>query len=122
MASVSLLGDHSSYMDAFNACKDSLLDGLKYHAQLSCLQEADTTVRELISKRREQMEAEDMQSSDIVVEEPLRYVATEVQKAMTDFEDLVCHINPDDIQDMIGQLNEDQLRVFNRVKPQLKLR
>ena len=27
------------------------------------------------------MEAEDMQSSDIAVEEPLRYVATEVQKA-----------------------------------------
>ena len=89
-------------MDAFNACKDSLLDELKYHAQLSRLQEADTTVRELISKRREQMEAEDMQSSDIAVEEPLRYVATEVQKAMADFEDLVCHVNADDIQDMIG--------------------
>ena len=27
----SLLGDHSSYMEAFNACKDTLLDGLKYH-------------------------------------------------------------------------------------------
>ena len=34
---------------------------------------------------------------------------------MVDFEDLVCHVNPDDIQDMIGQLNEDQLRVFNKV-------
>ena len=112
----SLLGDHSSYMDAFNACKNSLLDGLKYHAQLSRLQDADKTVRELISKRREQMEAEDMQSSDIAVEEPLRYVSTEVQKAMADFEDLVYHVNPEDIQDMIGQLNEDQLRVFNRVK------
>ena len=112
----SLLRGHSSYMDAFNACKDSLLDGLKYHAQLSCLQEADTTVHELISKRREQIEAEDMQSSDIAVEGPLRYVETEVQNAMADFEDLVCHVNPEDIQDMIGQLNEDQLRVFNKVK------
>ena len=28
----SLLGDHSTYMDAFNACKDSLIDGLQYHA------------------------------------------------------------------------------------------
>ena len=100
-------------MDAFN---DSLLDGLKYHAQLSRLQEADTTVRELISKRREQMKAEDMQSSDIPVEGPLRYVATEVHNAMADFEDLVCHVNPEDIQGMIGQLNEDQLRVFNKVK------
>ena len=93
-----------------------MLDGLQYHAQLSRLQEADTTVHELISKRRELMEAEDMQSSDIAVEGPLRYVGTEVQNAMADFEDLVCHVNPEDIQDMIGQLNEDQLRVFNKVK------
>ena len=47
----SLLGDHSSYMDAFNACKDSLIDGLKYHEQVSHLQEADANVCELINKR-----------------------------------------------------------------------
>ena len=35
---------------------------------------------------------------------------------MADFEDLVCHVNPEDIQDMIGQLNEDQVQVFNKVK------
>ena len=112
----SLLGDHSSYMDAFNACKDSLIDGLKYHEQVSHLQEADANVRELINKRREEMEAEDMQSSDAAVEGPLRYVATEVHDVMVDFEELVCHVNPDDVQNMIAQLNDDQLRVFNKVK------
>ena len=103
-------------MDAFNACKDSLIDGLKYHALLSRLQEADTNVRELISNRREEMEAEDMLSSDVPPEGPLRYVATEVHNVMTDFEDLACHVDPVDVQDMINRLNEDQQRVFNKVK------
>ena len=98
----SLFGDHSTYMDAFNACKDSLIDGLKYHAQLSRLQEADTNVRELISNRQEEMEAEDMLSSDVPPEGPLRYVATEVHNVMTDFEDLACHVDPVDVQDMIN--------------------
>ena len=105
----SLLGDHSCYIDAFNACKDSLIDGLKYHEQVSHLREADANVRELINKRREEMEAEDMQSSDVAVEGPLRYVATEVHDVMADFEELVCHVNPDDVQNMIAQLNDDQL-------------
>ena len=103
-------------MDAFDACKDSLIDGLQYHAQLSRLREADTNVRELISNRREEMEAEDILSSDVPPEGPLRYVATEVHDVMTDFEDLACHVDPVDVQDMINRLNEDQLRVFTKVK------
>ena len=103
-------------MDAFNACKDSLLDGLEYHAQLSRLREADANVRELINNRREEMETEEMRSSDVPVEGPLRYVATEVHNVMADFEDLACHVDPVDIEDLIGRLNEDQLRVFNKVK------
>ena len=35
---------------------------------------------------------------------------------MADFEDLVCHVDPATVQDMIARLNEDQLRVFNKVK------
>ena len=73
-------------------------------------------MRELISNRREEMEAEDMQSSGALIDEPLRYVATQVHNVMEDFEDLACHADPLDVQDMIGQLNEDQLRVFNTVK------
>ena len=69
-------------MDAFNACKGSLIDSLQYHTQLSRLQEANTNVRELISNHREEMEAEDMLSSDVPSEGPLRYVATEVHDIM----------------------------------------
>ena len=112
----SLLGDHSTYVDAFAACKDSLLDALEYHDQLSRLQEADANVRELISNRREEMEVEDMQSSDAPNDGPLRYVATQVHNVLEDFEDLACNIDPGNVQDMIDQLNEDQLRVFNKVR------
>ena len=62
------------------------------------------------------METEEMHSSDVPVEGPLRYVATEVHDVMADFEDLACHVDPVDTEDLIGRLNEDQLRVFNRVK------
>ena len=51
-----LLGDSSNYVEAFNSCKTTLLHGLQYHDQLSCLQEAESTVRELIRERKEEME------------------------------------------------------------------
>ena len=36
-------------VEAFNSCKTTLLHGLQYHDQLSRLQEAESTVRELIT-------------------------------------------------------------------------
>ena len=54
------------------------------------------------------MEAEDMLSSNVPPEGPLRYVATEIHDVMTDFEDLACHVDLLVVQDM---LNEDQLKV-----------
>ena len=48
----SLKADNSSYTEAFNNCKQELMDGIEYHEQLTRLQEADTKVRELISERR----------------------------------------------------------------------
>ena len=65
---------------------------------------------------------EDMLSSDVPPEGPLRYVATEVHDVMTDFEDLACHVDPVDVQDMINRLNEDQLRVFTKVRGSGKYR
>jgi len=111
-----LLGESSSYVEAFNACKTTLLHGLQYHDQLSRLQEAESTVRELIRERKEGMEKEDMQSTDDVVEGPLRYVANAATDAMNDFEELIVHVDPDTIDDMIKNLNDDQLRIFNNIK------
>ena len=104
-----LLGDSSNYVEAFNSCKTTLLHGLQYHDQLSRLQEADSTVRELIRERKEELEKEDMQSTDDVVEGPLRYVANTVTEAMNDFEDLMVHVDPTTIDDMIEKLNSGYL-------------
>ena len=57
-----------------------------------------------------------MQSTDDVVEGPLRYVANTVTEAMNDFEDLMVHVDPTTIDDMIEKLNSDQTRIFNKVK------
>ena len=111
-----LLGDSSNYVEAFNSCKTTLLHGLQYHDQLSRLQEAESTVRELIREQKEEMEKEDMQSTDDVVEGPLRYVANTVTEAMNDFEDLMVHVDPTTIDDMIEKLNSDQTSIFNKVK------
>ena len=111
-----LLEDSSNYAEAFNSCKTTLLHGLQYHGQLSCLQEAESTVHELIKERKEEMEKEDMQSIDDVVEGPLRYVPNTVTEAMNDFEDLMVHVDPTTIDDMIEKLNSDQTRIFDKVK------
>ena len=55
---------------------------------------------ELISNCREEMEVEDMQSSDAPNDGPLQYVATQVHNVMKDFEDLACNIDPVNVQDM----------------------
>ena len=114
------LGDSSNYVEAFNSCKTTLLHGLQYHDQLSRLQEAESTVRELIRERKEEMEKEDLQSTDDVVEGPLRYVANTVTEAMNDFEDLMVHVDPATIDDMIEKLNSDQTRIFDKVKTIIK--
>ena len=57
-----------------------------------------------------------MQSTDDVVEGPLRYVANTVTEAMNDFEDLMVHVDPTTIDDMIEKLNSDQTSIFNKVK------
>ena len=109
-----LLGESSNNVEAFNACKTTLLHGLQYHDQLSRLQEAESTVRELIKKPKEKMEKKDMQSTDDVVEGPIQYVANTVNKAMNDFEDLIIHVDPKSIGDMIKKLNSDQARIFEK--------
>ena len=92
-----------------------MLHGLQYHDQFSRLQKAESTVRELIREQKEEMEKEDMQSTD-VVEGPLRYVANTVTEAMNDFEDLMVHVDPTTIDDMIEKLSSDQTRIFDKEK------
>ena len=84
-----LMGDSSSYTEAFYASKESLMDGLKYHNQLLRLQEADAKVRDLISDRLTEMKAEEeVASDDLPANGPLNYVCTEVHNAMAEFDEL----------------------------------
>jgi len=46
-----IAGDNPTYTEAFNACKDDLLEGLKYHSQLIRLQGADVKVHQQIRER-----------------------------------------------------------------------
>ena len=111
-----LLGDSSNYVEAFNECKTSLLDALQYHDQLSHLQEADSTVRDLIRERLDEMKKEDLNNSDDSTAGPLRYVATAVNDVMDDFEELRVCVNPSSVDNMIKLMNADQSRVFQTVK------
>jgi len=79
----SLIGESSSYTEAFHACKDQLLDGLEYHNKLSSLQEADTEVCENIQDS--QIEMKEELSTSPPAGGPLHYVATEACNAMEEF-------------------------------------
>jgi len=84
----SLIGESTSYTEAFHACKDQLPDGLEYHNKLSCLQEADTEVREHIQDC--QIEMKEELSTSPPACGPLHYVATEAHDALEEFEGIGC--------------------------------
>ena len=112
-----LMGDSSSYTEAFYTSKESLMNGLEYHDQLLRLQEADAKVHDLISDRLTEMKAEkEVASDDVPVNGPLNYVCTEVHNAMTEFDELFKPVSLKDANSMISNLNHDQLRIFNKVK------
>jgi len=94
--------------------RDDLFKGLKYHNQLTRLQEPDAKVRQQICERRAEMEAEDLEGSE--QPGPLQYVTAAVHDVMAEFEDAVHHDKDVNVDEMIASLNADQLRVFNKVK------
>ena len=118
----SLKGDNSSYTEAFNNCKQELMDGNEYHEQLTRLQEADTKVRDLIGERRAEMkEEEETTDTDIPVVGPTSYGCTEVvQGAMEEFNEIFKKSSTNDVDTMISNLNADQLKVFETVTHSIK--
>ena len=113
----SLMGDKTSYTEAFISCKDELMDCTEYHEQLLRLQEADTKVREHISECRAEMEAEELaDTQDPPLAGPLNYTCNEVMhEAMEEFHEIFKKPSNDDVEIMISKLNPDQLEVFKRV-------
>ena len=118
----SLKGDNSSYTEAFNNCKQELMDGNEYHEQLTRLQEANTKVCDLIGERRAEMEEEgETTDTDIPVVAPTSYGCTEVvQGAMEEFNEIFKKSSTNDVDTMISNLNADQLKVFETVTHSIK--
>ena len=118
----SLKGDNRSYTEAFNNCKQELMDGNEYHEQLTRLQEADTKVRDLIGERRAEMEEEEETTdTDIPVVSPTSYGCTEVvQGAMEEFNETFKKSSTNDVNTMISNLDVDQLKVFEMVTHSIK--
>ena len=110
------MGDSSTYKEAIYSCKESLPEGLKYHNRLSNLQKDDAKVCEDISERKAEMEAKELENTDLPADGPLHYVCTEAQDAMAELGDLMENSSQIDIDTMVTQLNDDQLRVLNKIK------
>ncbi|XP_022252771.1 solute carrier family 35 member F6-like [Limulus polyphemus] len=77
--------------------------------------ETGTNIRELIQERQTEMEMIEQQSIP-PAGGPLYYVVIEAHYALVEFEDVIHHDEQVDVNGMIGKLNEDQLKVFNKVK------
>ena len=112
----SLIGNKSSYTESFNCCKNELMECVEYHEQLIRLREADSKVREHISERRAEMEAEETDSEDPPAMGPLNYACNEVvHGAMEEFNDIFKKPDTNTVETMIEQLNVDQMEVFKKV-------
>ena len=86
------------------------------------MQEADTKVRELISERHVEMEAEELiNSEDPLAAGPLNLACAEVaQEAMDEFDELFKKSSKENIDTMVSKLNKDQLEVFQKVTGTIK--
>ena len=111
------MGTHETFAEAFHALKVESVDAVNYHNHLQQHQGKDKTVRMQIDRRRTEIEVEEQNASKEAVEnDPLLYGVTEVQEAMADFEAALIDDENADVDAMIENLNEDQLRIFNTVR------
>jgi len=111
------MGAHETYAEAFHAFKDESVDAVNYHTHLQQHQAKDKTVRTQIDRRRTEIEVEEQNDSKEAHEnDPLLHGASEVQEVMADFEAALIDDEDADVDAIIENLNEDQLRIFNTVR------
>ena len=113
-----LMGSYETYSSAFHAFSDESVDAVNYHNRLLLQrQDKDQTVRMLIDERRTELEAEEQNCCKETQEnDPLLHGISEAQEAMADFEAALNDNNDIDLDAMIENLNEDQLRIFETVR------
>ena len=104
------------HASAFLAFSGESVDAVNYHNRLLQRQDKDKTVRMLIDERRTELEAKEQNHCKLTPEnDPLLHVNSEAQEAMADFEAALNDNNDVDLDAMIQNLNEDQLRIFGIV-------
>ena len=112
-----LLGDCETYAEAFHSFTAESADAVNYHNRLQQYQGKDKTIRMEIDKCRTQMEIEEQNSNKEAHEnDPLLHGVSEAKEAMADFEAALIDHDNTDVNTMIENLNEDQLRVFDTVR------
>lgn len=102
-----------SYIDAFNKCKDDLVDAMRYHDKLTELREARDQFDEDMEKekekekeKREQENEEDEENNILGFEIPL-------EAELNDMNNLAVQENDIPLESLIDQLNTDQRRIFD---------
>ena len=93
------------------------MDAVNYHTHLQQHQGKDKTVRMQIDRHCTEIEVEEQNTSKEAHEnDPLLHGVSKVQEAMADFEAALIDDKDADVDAMIENLNEDQLRIFNTVR------
>lgn len=111
------MGAGQTCSEAFQAFKDESVDAINYHTRLQQQQDKDKTVRMQIDRHRTDIEAEEYNArKESQDNNPLLYGISEAQEAMADFEAALMDNDDADVNEMIENLNEDQLRIFDRIK------
>ena len=112
-----LMGSYEIYASAFHAFSGESVDAINYHNRLLQSQDKDKTVRMLIDERRTELEAKEQNRCKQMQEnDPLLNGISEAQEAMADFQAALNDNNDIDLDAMIENLNEDQLRIFQTVR------
>ncbi|XP_067215692.1 uncharacterized protein [Linepithema humile] len=103
-----------TYAELFHKVKLHLTEALKYHEKLEELQEAFEAAKQLVQECLDKAQKRESQDDP---DNPIGVENIEAGEAMQDFKDLgdKNNIQEIDVSEMIGQLNMDQKRVFDRI-------
>ena len=112
-----LIGANEIYTDTFLAFKGESVDTVNYDTCLQQHQDKHNTVRMQIDRCHTDMEIEEQNPrKEAQAIDPLLHGISEAQEAMADFQATLVDNDDVDVDAMIENLNEDQLRIFDTVR------
>lgn len=105
---IDILENHTTYADAFLACRETIEEALNYHERLQYLRKSKEDMNNLL---------QELSKPKILPDNYDNFQQIEVQEAMNEL-DLNSKYHGD-VNDLINNLNSDQERVFNFIKKSL---